>query len=64
MPTPLLVYWNCYEYVWPILSLLDIAALVEHVEGMSMALRWFLGVVKTKYGCTKLASICSISGAC
>ena len=31
-------------------SLLAIAASVEHVEGMSEALRWFPRIVVTKYG--------------
>ena len=35
------VFWTVYDQVWLILSLLVITASVEHVAGMSKALRCF-----------------------
>ena len=43
------VFWILCDQAWLILSLLAVAASVEHVEGVSKALRWRSGYFVLKY---------------
>ena len=44
------VFWELCDQVWLMLTLLVVAASVEHVEGMSKALRWCSEYFVIKYG--------------